>query len=88
MRPVLLSKIDLAEEFGVHVSGISQYVRRGMPVRADGKCNLEQCCRWVMSNLDPFNNNDEGSKARGHANEWLAIFRLRRSREEERDEGR
>jgi hypothetical protein len=82
MRRILLSKSELAEELGVHATRVSQFVRRGMPVRSDGKCNLERCCRWVMDHLDGDNNTDGGSRARSHAGEWLYLLQRRRAREE------
>jgi phage terminase Nu1 subunit (DNA packaging protein) len=56
----ILSKSELAQELMVSCARVSQLVQRGMPVLPSGKVDLEECCRWILSNLDPITNNDQG----------------------------
>jgi hypothetical protein len=69
----ILSKAELAEELRVTRGRISQLIGRGMPVRFDGRVDLEDACRWIVDNLDPTNA-DRGSRAWREAREWVRIF--------------
>jgi phage terminase Nu1 subunit (DNA packaging protein) len=75
MRHVL-TKSEFAEELHVSCPRVSQFVKRGLPVRRDGRVDLERACAWVVENIDPWG---EGSVARSHANEWLWLLRRRTS---------
>jgi phage terminase Nu1 subunit (DNA packaging protein) len=80
---MIITKSELAEELHVSPSRITQYARRGMPIRADGRCDLERCCRWVVKNIDPLNEGygSAGSIARSHASEWVWLLERRAKRE-------
>jgi hypothetical protein len=58
----ILTKSELAEELTVTRGRVSQFISMGMPVRHDGRVDLEERCRWILDNLDPTNA-DRGSPA-------------------------
>jgi hypothetical protein len=79
----ILTKSELAEELHVSCPRVSQFVKRGLPVRRDGRVDLERACEWVVENIDPWG---EGSVARGHASEWLYLLRRQRARSDVEDD--
>lgn len=48
----IITKAVLAERLGVSRARVSQMVARGLPVREDGKVDLEQAAAWVQSHTD------------------------------------
>jgi hypothetical protein len=46
-RDEVITKADLARELNVHRSTIGFYVRKGMPIRADGRVNRRQALKWA-----------------------------------------
>jgi hypothetical protein len=79
---MILKKSELAEELHVSCSRVTQFIQRGMPVRVDGRVDLRPACEWVVNNLDPHNEGmgENGSVARAHASELLAILDLSAAR--------
>lgn len=75
----ILTKAELAEELTISRARVSQLVNLGMPVLPSGKVDLEECCRWIVDNLDPTNA-DRGSPAWRQAREWVQLFDRRRVR--------
>jgi hypothetical protein len=47
----ITSKAALAKHLGVSKPRVSQYIERGMPVRDDGKLDLETCVKWIGENF-------------------------------------
>jgi phage terminase Nu1 subunit (DNA packaging protein) len=76
---MIVTKSELADELGVSRPRISQFVALGMPVRLDGRVDLQSACEWVLDNLD-----SEGGRARGHAREWLLLLGRHENRLESR----
>jgi hypothetical protein len=46
----IVSKAGLAAELGITKARVSQYVKRGLPVRSDGKLDREDAVNWVAQN--------------------------------------
>jgi hypothetical protein len=67
----LVTRSELAAELHISRPRFSVLVDRGLPVRADGKIDLERACRWIIDTLD------DGGRARIHAREYLHICELR-----------
>lgn len=44
------TKAALAAELGITKARVSQYVKRGMPVRSDGKLDRESAVKWISDN--------------------------------------
>jgi hypothetical protein len=44
-------KSELARRLVVSRPRVSQYVALGMPVRDDGRIELERACEWVIDNV-------------------------------------
>lgn len=68
-----VSKAEFARSLGVTAPRVSQYVKRGLPVLASGKVDLEIATRWVSENhhhVDRFG--DRGS-ARAKQNVKLKV---------------
>jgi hypothetical protein len=40
-----------ARELGVDRSTVAGYVRRGMPIRADGKLDRDACLKWIGAHV-------------------------------------
>ena len=78
MREVL-TKAALAKELEVTRGRISQLIGQGMPVRPDGRIDLEDACRWIVGHLDNTNG-DYGSPAWRRARDWVQLFDRRRVR--------
>jgi hypothetical protein len=53
MMEELVSKSDLARELRVPPSRISKWIERGLPVRTDGKLDLQRSFLWVLDNMPP-----------------------------------
>jgi hypothetical protein len=66
---MIVTKSELADEPGVPRPRISHFVAFGVPVRLDGRVDLQSACEWVLDNLD-----SEGGRAPGHAREWLLLL--------------
>jgi hypothetical protein len=56
----IINKTELARRLGVSAPRISQLIGRGLPVRPDGKIDLESALAWVSANVD--RSNAAGSK--------------------------
>lgn len=56
----MINKQDLARRLGVSSPRISQLLKRGLPVRRDGKIDMEQALSWIDANVD--RSNAAGSK--------------------------
>ena len=52
MSPII-TKVQLARELGVGKSAVSNYVRRGLPVRPDGRLNRAEALAWVRRHVYP-----------------------------------
>jgi hypothetical protein len=50
--PEIVTKAALAEELQCAKSHISKLISRGMPVRDDGKVDIEQACRFIMKHVE------------------------------------
>ncbi len=48
----VLKKGELAQRVGVSAARVSQWVAAGMPVRPDGKVELQQALDWITKNVD------------------------------------
>jgi hypothetical protein len=57
----IVTKAALAAELGISRPRVSQYVQRGMPVRADGKLDREVAVQWVADNHLTVRPNDKGA---------------------------
>ncbi len=51
---MLLSKAGLAVKLGLSKSRISQYIRRGMPVRLDGSIDEGKAVEWIKRTIRPM----------------------------------
>lgn len=49
----LVTKTKLAEILCVSKSRVSQYVKAGMPVRADGLVDADEATEWIAERIDP-----------------------------------
>jgi predicted transcriptional regulator len=47
----VIRKSELARRLGVSRPRVSQYVALGMPVRDDGRIELERACEWVLGTI-------------------------------------
>ena len=80
---LLVTKSELAQEFGVTRGRVSQMIARGLPVQPGGKVNLELACYWVLSHLSPqCELNTESSSARWNARQVLDLLESARARGE------
>ncbi|WP_375408948.1 hypothetical protein [uncultured Methylobacterium sp.] len=57
----ITTKAALADELGVTRPRVSQYVKAGMPVRADGKLNRDEALNWLNRNTVGLTGEDKGS---------------------------
>lgn len=55
------TKSALAAELAISKARVSQYVRVGMPVRADGKLNREEALNWISRNQASQTFTDKGA---------------------------
>jgi hypothetical protein len=67
MDTSILTKAELAQELRCSQPNITKLIARGMPVRPDGKVDLERSCRWLCDNTA------EG-KAYQAARMWLDLL--------------
>ena len=51
LLPPTVGKSELAWRFGVSLPRVSQFVALGMPVRDDGRIELEQACQWMLDTI-------------------------------------
>jgi len=51
----IVNKQDLARRLGVSAPRVSQLVKRGLPVRSDGKLDLTSALAWISANVDRTN---------------------------------
>lgn len=51
--PELLTRTEFAKHVGLAKSRITQLVSEGLPIRKDGKINLDRGKRWIDNHLDP-----------------------------------
>jgi hypothetical protein len=58
-----VSKAAFAEKVGLTRGRISQLIAQGLPVRADGRIEVEAGLRWMEDNLDADRRNKGGSQA-------------------------
>lgn len=56
----IINKQELARRLGVSAPRISQLLKRGLPVRRDGKIDLEPALSWITAHVD--RSNSAGSK--------------------------
>jgi hypothetical protein len=56
------SKSEFAARVGVTKGRVSQLVAAGLPVREDGKIDIETGLAWMEANLDPAKRNKGGAK--------------------------
>jgi phage terminase Nu1 subunit (DNA packaging protein) len=49
----VISKSQLAQELGVTRGAVTGYVRRGIPVRSDGKLNRAEALAWIRGRVEP-----------------------------------
>lgn len=49
----VLTKAAFSRHLGVSRARVLQYVAMGLPVRADGRLNLQEALRWVLQNIAP-----------------------------------
>jgi DNA-binding transcriptional regulator YdaS (Cro superfamily) len=47
----VVRKSELARRLGVSRPRVSQFVALGLPVRHDGRIDLERACEWVLNNV-------------------------------------
>lgn len=47
----MLSKAQIAKELGISAGRVSQLIKAGLPVRADGKVNRDTALAWYQSNV-------------------------------------
>jgi len=47
----VVRKSELARRLGVSRPRVSQFVSLGLPVRDDGRVELERACEWVLDNV-------------------------------------
>lgn len=52
MDAATITKAELARLLGVSRARVSQYVKAGMPVRADGRLDRDVALAWVRANVD------------------------------------
>jgi hypothetical protein len=78
--PILLTQVEIAEEFGISKQRVSQLVRRGMPREPDGRIHLEKAASWMMWALNKTDG--ENSRARRNAREILGLLARARARGE------
>jgi DNA-binding transcriptional regulator YdaS (Cro superfamily) len=48
---IVVRKSELAARLGISRARVSQYVQFGLPVRADGRVDLEAATEWVLDNV-------------------------------------
>ena len=78
---LLVTKSELAQEFGVTRGRVSQLITRGLPVEPGGKVNLELACYWVLSHLTPqCELNTENGSARWNARQVVSLMERARAR--------
>src|SRR5215203_7147122 len=57
----VISKAELAAELGISRARVSQYCKRGLPQRSDGKLNRVVALEWITENcLDQHHSRDAG----------------------------
>jgi hypothetical protein len=80
---VLISKSELAEEFGISRGRVSQLIARGLPVEAGGKVDLELAAFWILGHVTPeCELNTENSSCRRNARQLLDLLESARARGE------
>src|SRR5215210_7327193 len=66
----VISKAELAAELGISRARVSQYCKRGLPQRSDGKLDRVEALEWITENcLDQHHSRDAGVN---RAREFLA----------------
>ena len=55
------SKADFAKTAGLTKGRISQLIEQGLPVRSDGRIDVDQALAWLNNNLDPDRRNRGGT---------------------------
>ncbi len=53
MPDAVITKAALARELSLSKPAVTNYVRRGMPVRPDGRLNRREALAWIRSHVDP-----------------------------------
>ena len=71
--PKLVDKVGLAREMEVTPPAVTAWVKRGLPVRADGLVEILAAARWVLANLDSVNGYQTRKVARDVVN-WLWLL--------------
>jgi hypothetical protein len=80
---LLVTKSELAQEFGVTPGRVSQLIARGLPVEPGGKINLELACHWTLGRVTPESElNTENSRCRWNARQLLDLLESARARGE------
>jgi len=62
-----ITKSELSKKLGVSKPRISQYVKMGLPVRADGKIDLAAAVKWLNATVVRAAPGEDGSIASGSA---------------------
>lgn len=57
----LITKSQLAALLDLSTARISQYVKLGLPVRSDGRLNLDQALNWIVANIPLSDDPNKGS---------------------------
>src|SRR5689334_13587042 len=63
MADDVISKSMLADELRVTRAAVSDYVKRGLPVRPDGKLNRAEAMAWIGRNILPNHYGKGASRA-------------------------
>ena len=61
------TKAALAAELGISKARVSQYVKRGLPVRSDGKLDREEAVKWVADSHADSGRERHGGVKRANA---------------------
>ena len=62
MKPEVITKAELSRRLSMSRARVSQYARAGMPVRDDGKLDVEAATQWIARNVTPeYHPRDRGA---------------------------
>lgn len=78
--PDVISKSAFAQEIGVSKPRVSQLVKEGLPVTANGKIDRAVALAWYQKNIEPNRRKAFADKSSGDAKSQLDHIKIERER--------
>ena len=77
--PEVVSKAEFSRRLGVSKARVSQYLADGLPVRPDGRLDLDRASAWVRANVANTEANGYAPLGHDHARERSRLMRAKAS---------